>query len=151
MNSIYSNTSVSPEFVSRLRTMPKVELHVHLEGATDAATVWELARRNHVTLPAPSLEAWRSMYSFRDFDHFIDIYLLVVGCIQTPDDFAIMTERFLERQAEHNVKYCEAFISASLIQDKFPKGEVINALEASFLSEEAKAIYKIFDFGGKIV
>ena len=55
MNSIYSSTAVAPTLVDRLWAMPKVELHVHLEGATDAATVWELAQRNHVTLPAATL------------------------------------------------------------------------------------------------
>lgn len=137
MNSIYGTIPVSPEFVNRLRAMPKVELHVHLEGATDATTVWELARRNDVTLPAPTLEAWQSMYSFRDFDHFIDIYLLTTQCIQTSDDFVMMTERFLERQRQHNVKYCEAFLSASLIQDKFPQDEVIAALAEGIRRGEA--------------
>lgn len=128
MNSIYSNTSVSSELVGRLWRMPKVELHVHLEGATDAATVWELARRNKVTLPGLTLEEWQSMYSFRDFDHFINIYELATECMQTPADFAFMTERFVERQAQHNVKYCEVFLSASLMLDKFSQDEVIAAL-----------------------
>ncbi len=128
MNSVYGNTPVSTQLVDRLWAMPKVELHVHLEGATDAATVWELARRNNVTLPAPTLKEWQSMYTFRDFNHFIDIYLLAAKCMQTPDDFIFMVERFLERQAQHNVKYCETFLSASLMLDKFPPDEIIAAL-----------------------
>lgn len=141
MNSIYSSTAVAPTLVDRLWAMPKVELHVHLEGATDAATVWELAQRNHVTLPAATLEAWQSMYSFRDFNHFIDIYLLAAECMQTPDDFAFMVERFLERQAQHNVKYCEVFLSASFVLDKFPHDEIIAALAEG--AERGAAIYGI--------
>ncbi|MBI5841075.1 MAG: adenosine deaminase [Chloroflexi bacterium] len=128
MNPIYTSTFVSAELTHFLQTMPKVELHVHLEGATDAATVWELAQRNHVILPASRLEDWQAMYTFRDFDHFVDIYLLAASCMQTPSDFAFMTERFLQRQAQHNVKYCEVFLSASLMLDKFPQDEVIAAL-----------------------
>lgn len=128
MNSIYGDSPVSAELVDRLRTMPKVELHVHLEGATDAATVWELARRNKMSLPASTLAAWQAMYAFRDFDHFLEIYKLAAACMQTPDDFAYMTERFLKVQAQHNVKYCETFLSASFMVDKIPAGEVIAAL-----------------------
>ena len=46
---------ISPELVGRLQAMPKVEVHVHLEGATDAETVYEMARRNRVALPAASV------------------------------------------------------------------------------------------------
>src|SRR5512143_1932262 len=126
---IYTTANVPDELIQRLHAMPKVELHVHLEGATDAATVWELARRNHVTLPAATLEEWQSMYTFRDFNHFIEIYLLAANCMQTPDDFAFMTERFLQRQAQHNIKYCEVFLSASYMLDKLPQDEIIAALE----------------------
>ncbi|BBB49687.1 adenosine deaminase [Pelolinea submarina] len=129
MNSIFSNTNISTELMDRLRAMPKVELHVHLEGATSAATVWELAQRNHISLPEKSPEAWQASYSFRDFNHFIEIYQLAAECMRTPEDFAYMVQRFLERQAEHHVKYCEVFLSASLMLDKFPQTEVITVLK----------------------
>ena len=128
MSEIFGNTPVSPELIDCLHSMPKAELHVHLEGATDAATVWDLARRNHVSLPASTLDEWKAMYTFRDFNHFIDIYFLATGCMQTADDFLFMTERFLQRQANHNVRYCEVFLSASFMLDKFPQDEVIAAL-----------------------
>ena len=128
MNTVYGNSSVAPELVDRLRTMPKVEIHVHLEGATDAATIWELARLNKVTLPAATLEEWQGMYEFRDFNHFIEIYTLATSCMQTAEDFAFMTERFLEGQAQQNVRYCESFLSASFMLHKFPQDEVIEAL-----------------------
>jgi adenosine deaminase len=137
MSTVYGNIPVSPELVDRLRAMPKFEVHVHLEGATDAATIWEMARLNKVTLPASSLEEWQGMYTFRDFNHFAEIYTLATGCMRTPEDFAFMTERFLEGQARQNVKYCETFLSASFMLDKFPQDEVIEALiEGSRRGEE---------------
>lgn len=138
MKTIYENTSVAPELANRLRAMPKVELHVHLEGATDAATVWELARRNNKTLPAATLEEWQSMYAFRDFNHFIDIYVLATECMQTTDDFTFMVERFFAQLARHNVKYCEAFLSASFMLDKFPQDEIITTLIEAARRGEAK-------------
>lgn len=131
METLYTNTNILPDLADRLRAMPKVELHVHLEGATDAATVWELARRNSISLPAPTLEAWKSMYEFRDFSHFIKIYYQATQCMQKPEDFAYMTERFLERQAEQNIKYCEVFLSASMMLDKFLQDDLIAALAES--------------------
>ncbi len=128
MDTIYTDTHVSPELTERLRAMPKIELHVHLEGATDAATVWELARRNKVKLPASTLKDWQSMYAFRDFNHFINVYVLAASCMQTPDDFSLMAERFLQSQAQHNVKYCEVFLSATYMLDKLPLDELIDAL-----------------------
>lgn len=138
MKTIYENTSVAPELANLLRAMPKVELHVHLEGATDAATVWELARRNNKTLPAATLEEWQSMYAFRDFNHFIDIYVLATECMQTPDDFTFMVDRFFAQLARHNVKYCEAFLSASFMLDKFPQDEIITTLIEGARRGEAK-------------
>jgi len=138
MTKIYENTPISPELADRLRRMPKIELHIHLEGATDAATVWELAQRNKVSLPAATLEELESMYVFRDFEQFIDIYSLGTRCMQTPDDFAYMTDSFLARQAQHNVRYCEVFLSASFMLDNFPQDEVIAALVESAKRGEEK-------------
>ena len=128
MHDLYQSTTVSPEHIDHLRAMPKIELHVHLEGATDAATVWEMAQRNDVRLPAATLEDWEAMYAFRDFNHFLRIYLAAAKCMRTPEDFAFMTERFMAHQAEHNVQYSEVFLSASLFLEKFPLDELIDAL-----------------------
>lgn len=59
------------EFAHR---MPKIELHVHLEGAIRPATLLQLARRNGVSLPAQDVDELRDFYRFRDFGHFIEIY-----------------------------------------------------------------------------
>jgi adenosine deaminase len=146
MTNIYTSTPVSNELAARLRAMPKVELHVHLEGATDAATVWDLAKRNKVTLPAETLEEWRQMYAFRDFNHFLDIYRLSVDCMQTSDDFAFMLDRFLQNQAAQNVRYCEVFLSASFMLDTFPQDEVIAVLKEGIAKGKDK-----YDLGVRFI
>ncbi|MFQ5746514.1 MAG: adenosine deaminase [Gemmatimonadota bacterium] len=92
--------------------MPKVELHVHLEGSIRPATLLELAARNRVALPAEDEEGIRAWYSFRDFDHFIEIYLAVSRCIRTPADLELITRRFLEGQASQRVLYSEVTLTA---------------------------------------
>jgi adenosine deaminase len=141
MDNLYHFTPVSPSLARRLRAMPKAEIHVHLEGATDADTVWELARRNHLEPPAASLSEWEAAFTFRDFNHFGEIYLRAASTMRTADDFAFITERFLQRQAEHNVRYCEAFLSASILLEKIPPAEAIAVLsEAARLGEERHGI-----------
>ncbi|MCP4139882.1 MAG: adenosine deaminase [Chloroflexi bacterium] len=146
MNTVYENTPISAELADRLWAMPKFEIHVHLEGATDAATVWELAQRNKVALPAKSLEEWQSMYVFRDFDHFASLYTQATQCMQTADDFAFMLERFLAEQVRHNVRYCEVFLSASFMLDNFPQDEVI-----AVISEGIKLGKEKYDIGMRFI
>jgi adenosine deaminase len=122
--------TLSAELVRRLQAMPKVEIHVHLEGATDAETVYEMAQRNRVELPAASLDEWKTFYEFTDFNHFIDVYTAASRCMRTPDDFAFMTERFLAHQARQNIRYSEVFLSVSHQVGKLPNGELLAALAA---------------------
>jgi adenosine deaminase len=116
--------------------MPKVELHVHLEGATDADTVWAMAERNGTPLPAATLEAWRAFYAFRDFDHFIEVYTAAARAMRTPEDWAFMAERFVAGQAAQHVVYTEAFLSASFMLDVLPADALLEALEAGVLAGE---------------
>ncbi len=146
MTKIYTSTSISDELAARLRAMPKVELHVHLEGATDAATVWDLAKRNKVTLPVETFTEWQRMYEFRDFDHFLDIYRLSVDCMQTAADFAFMLDRFLANQAAQNVRYCEVFLSASFMIENFPQDDVIAVLQEGIAKGKEK-----YDIGVRFI
>ena len=115
--------------LQRLRDMPKAEIHVHLEGATDAETSYEIARRNGAPLPVGSLEAWREFFAFKDFPHFIDVYRTSTDAIRTPADLALMVERFYGNQAALNVAYTESFVSMSLHLRRLSPGDILSALE----------------------
>ena len=93
--------------------LPKVELHVHLEGALGAGTLLKLARRRGVELPATTEEGLAEWYRFRDFDHFVEIYLAISRCLRDPEDFQLMVEDFLAEQARQNVFYTEAHFTIS--------------------------------------
>jgi len=133
----YSPHSLDPDLSARLEAMPKIELHVHLEGAVDPAAIWEMSRRNRVSLPAASLDEWRTFFEFRDFAHFLQVYTASVHCMHTPLDFMLMTEQFLANQARMNVRYTEAFLSASFFVQKLPLDELVDALvEGAAAGEE---------------
>ncbi|HEX3640937.1 MAG TPA: hypothetical protein VHV10_06585, partial [Ktedonobacteraceae bacterium] len=53
---------------------PKAELHVHLEGSIQPATLLTLAKRNGVELPVQTIKEMQTWFRFRDFDHFVSIY-----------------------------------------------------------------------------
>ncbi len=93
--------------------MPKVELHVHLEGSIRPEILLDLAARNGVRLPARSVEELREWYAFKSFDHFVEVYLAAAGCIKTPDDVERITADFLAGQAEQNVLHTEVTYTAS--------------------------------------
>lgn len=109
--------------------MPKVELHVHIEGAQLPETIWAMARRNDVALPAASLEEWKRWYAFRDFAHFIEVYLAASRAMRTARDFRDMVVAFHAYQASQNIVYSEAFLSASLFVDTIPWDDLIAALD----------------------
>src|SRR5262245_34746338 len=68
-------------------TYPKIELHVHLEGSVRPELLFAIARRNDAALPVRTVEELRDLYRFRDFAHFIEVYLAVVHVLRTPRDF----------------------------------------------------------------
>ena len=87
--------------------MPKVELHVHLEGSVQPQTLLKLAQRHNVTLPADDLEGLQQWYSFRDFNHFLQIYMTISGCLRSADDIELIARELLIGQAEQNILYSE--------------------------------------------
>lgn len=90
-----------------IREMPKVELHVHLQGATQPETWLELAKRNNVPLPVDTVAGMREWFKFTDFRHFIDVYIQVMKTLVTPDDLELMAREFLKNQAAQNIVHSE--------------------------------------------
>ena len=92
---------------SFVREMPKVELHVHLEGSIRPSTVLVLAERNNVALPAHNLDGLREFYRFTDLDHFIEVYFTVSGCLKTVADYSLIAYEFGADMARQNTRYAE--------------------------------------------
>ncbi|BAU12954.1 adenosine deaminase [Leptolyngbya sp. NIES-3755] len=132
------NQALPVELTSRLHRMPKAEIHVHVEGAIDAETYYQMAQRNRVELPVKSLEEWKTFFEFRDFPHFIQVYTAAVNCIQTPEDYALMIERLYQRQSQENIRYTEAFLSASFLTQKFEDDEILDVIAQGCATGEAK-------------
>src|SRR5262245_35034725 len=120
-----------PSITRFIRRMPKVELHVHLEGSIQAETLLELARRNGVSLPADDVEGLQQWYRFTDFKHFIDIYLTISSCICSPEDIELIARDFLRNQAAQNIRYSEVTFTPYthfITNRKIPFDEQFDAL-----------------------
>ncbi|MDP9369505.1 MAG: adenosine deaminase [Chloroflexota bacterium] len=87
--------------------MPKVELHVHLEGTVRPATLRELARKHHIDLPVGDDASLAAFYRFRDFDHFIDVYVAACECLRQPEDFTRVVCELGADAASQHIHYLE--------------------------------------------
>jgi aminodeoxyfutalosine deaminase len=96
---------------SQATAWPKIELHVHLEGTVRAATLLEIARRNDYALPADSVEGLASLYEYRDFEHFIEIWILTTNALRTAEDFRQVVVDYAEEAAGHGAVYIEGIFS----------------------------------------
>jgi len=94
-----------------IRAMPKVELHVHLEGSIQPETLLMLAQRNGVSLPVDSVDGLREWYTFTNFAHFIEIYIAICSCICSADDMELVARQLLQGQANQNVRYSEVIFT----------------------------------------
>jgi aminodeoxyfutalosine deaminase len=92
-------------------TYPKIELHVHLEGTVRAATLLEIARRNEYELPADSVEGLASLYEYRDFEHFIQVWILTTNALRTAEDFRQVVVDYAAEAAAHGAVYVEGIFS----------------------------------------
>ncbi|MBF6630346.1 MAG: adenosine deaminase [Comamonas sp.] len=92
-----------------LRTMPKAELHMHIEGSLEPELIFALAQRNGVALPYASVEDLRSAYAFTDLQSFLDIYYAGASVLLKEQDFYDMAMAYLERAAADHVVRAEIF------------------------------------------
>jgi adenine deaminase len=98
-----------PELDALIHSVPKAELHLHIEGTLEPGLMFELARRNRVTLPYDSVDAVRRAYVFGDLQSFLDIYYAACSVLRRERDFYDLAWAYLERAAAQNVQRAEIF------------------------------------------
>ncbi|MGH2921888.1 MAG: adenosine deaminase [Gaiellaceae bacterium] len=92
-------------------SFPKIELHVHLEGTVRPATLLEIARRNDYPLPADTVEGLAALYEYRDFAHFIEVWILTTNALQSAEDFQQVVVDYAGEALGHGAVYLEAIFS----------------------------------------
>jgi adenosine deaminase len=93
-------------------TLPKAELHLHIEGTLEPELAFELAARNGVRLPFGSVEELRAAYRFADLQSFLDLYYACMDVLRTREDFRDLAAAYLRRAAAEGVRHAELFFDA---------------------------------------
>lgn len=100
-------------------TLPKAELHIHIEGSLEPAMMLNLAARNNVTLPFSSREEVLAAYQFDALQDFLDLYYQGMSVLRSRADFHDLAMAYLSRAAADKVQHVEVFFDP---QGHLPRG-----------------------------
>ena len=89
--------------------LPKVELHLHIEGTLEPELMFELAGRNQIELPYTSIEDVRRAYNFTNLQSFLDIYYAGANVLQNEQDFYDLALAYFSKADSQNVRHAEIF------------------------------------------
>lgn len=123
--------------------MPKVELHVHLEGSIQPKTLLLLAERNKIKLPFGNENDIQDLYHFRDFKQFIENYWTITRCLCTAEDYQLIAYEFGRECHRQNILYSEVTFSMStnMLSTGMPWQTIISALNSG--REQAKRDFNV--------
>ncbi len=102
-----------------IKSLPKAEVHIHIEGSLEPEMLFSLAQRNGISLPFGSVNEVRDAYDFSNLQDFLDLYYQGMSVLQTEQDFYDLMRAYLERVHADNVKYTEIFFDP---QGHLPRG-----------------------------
>src|SRR2546428_11264816 len=111
--------SVSPapsvsEIQSAIQEIPKIDLHLHLEGSITQDQLRRLARKYNTPLAEDQAGAITQLYQFRTFTDFLNAYKICCQYLKTPDDYAWLTAALLQQLAEQRCVYAEILLTPSI-------------------------------------
>ena len=121
-----------------VRALPKAELHLHIEGSLEPDMMFELAKRNGVSLTYASVDEIRAAYDFSNLQDFLDLYYQGMAVLQTEQDFYDLTAAYLARAAEDNVRHVEIFFDPQAHMERGVDFEtVLDGIERALKDGEA--------------
>ena len=106
MTNLSNPLTVGTPHAAFVAGLPKAEIHVHQVGSASPRTVSELAARHPGTVPV-DLDELRRFYTFRDFAHFVEVYLAVVDLLREPEDIRLLTYEVATEMAAQQIRYAE--------------------------------------------
>jgi aminodeoxyfutalosine deaminase len=96
---------------SFIRQLPKAELHLHLEGAVEPATLFELRQRHG---DQATLAETEQLYRYNDFPSFLMAFKAVSEHLRGPEEYELVTYRLMQRLKEENVLHAEVYVAVGV-------------------------------------
>ncbi|WP_421188377.1 adenosine deaminase [Aeromonas enteropelogenes] len=117
--------------------LPKLELHLHIEGTLEPELMFELAGRNGVPLPWPDVASLRAAYDFDCLQSFLDLYYRGASVLVTEQDFFDLTWAYLEHCAADKVRHVEIFFDPQTHTTRgIPFATVLGGIERALQAGE---------------
>ncbi len=122
-----------------IQSLPKAELHLHIEGSLEPELLFELAQRNNIDIPYSSIEELRSAYNFNNLQEFLDIYYAGAAVLIEEQDFYDLTWAYLTKTHSQNVVHTEIFFDPQTHTERGISFEkVINGISKALKDGEEK-------------
>ena len=120
-------------------TLPKAELHLHIEGTFEPELIFSIADRNKIKVPYASVEALRTAYEFQDLQSFLDLYYAGMNVLRTEQDFHDLAAAYFEKAHAQNVVHAEIFFDPQAHTARgIPFDVVIDGLSKAAKDSESK-------------
>jgi aminodeoxyfutalosine deaminase len=122
-----------------LDRLPKVEIHLHLEGSVEPAMVKVLAQRNRLPDESWTLSAFEQKYHYTDFGGFLGAFKFITEHLITPADYGWIASQLVERLHRMQVLYAEIFLSAGVVlKQKKDLDAIVDALASTSAEQRAR-------------
>ena len=109
---------MNDQIIEFIKKVPKAELHLHIEGTLEPEHMFELAKRNNVSIPYNNVEEVKSAYNFKNLDSFLNIYYQGSKVLIHEKDFFDLTWAYLLRCKENNIVHTEIFFDPQTHLDR---------------------------------
>ena len=106
------------DIIDYINKTPKAELHVHIEGTLEPEHMFELARKNNVSIPFKNIDEVKSAYNFHNLDSFLDIYYQGSKVLINEEDFSDLTWAYILKCKKDNVVHTEVFFDPQTHVDR---------------------------------
>ena len=100
---------MNDQIIEFIKKVPKAELHLHIEGTLEPEHMFELAKRNNVSIPYNNVEEVKSAYNFKNLDSFLNIYYQGSKVLIHEKDFFDLTWAYILKCKEDNIVHTEIF------------------------------------------
>jgi adenosine deaminase len=126
-------------------TIPKIENHLHLEGAIPLESLWTLIQKYGGDKSVSDIGQLKEKFRYRDFNHFLEIWLWKNKFIREYSDFTFLSDAVFKDLVNQNIKYAEIFISPSEYRDTLEIQKIIEAISKSIYRNSEIRINLIVD------